>query len=156
MQGEDDGWKVRGSNDARQESGRNEWYDLGYQGAKAKAPHCSNSTLQNPLPQQSSSSVREEEGPVGSDGRKAKAKQRKGIVDLERRCQDLGREIQVLNKRQEIFQEAIEGKLTMPDRASETMQDRIIEEIQELVHRKTEEALQIADKSMHDLWMYQK
>ena len=47
--------------DARQESGRNEWCDNGYQGAKAKAPPCPNSTLQTPLPQQSSSSAREEE-----------------------------------------------------------------------------------------------
>ena len=51
----------QGRDDARQENGRNEWYDLGYQGAKAKAPPCSNSTLQTPLPQQSSSSAREEE-----------------------------------------------------------------------------------------------
>ena len=35
--------------------------DLEYQGAKAKAPPCSNSTLQTPLPQQSSSSAREGE-----------------------------------------------------------------------------------------------
>ena len=36
--------------DARQETGRNEWYDLGYQGARAEAPPCPNS--------QSSSSAR--------------------------------------------------------------------------------------------------
>ena len=53
-----------------------------------------------------------------------------------------------------IFQNAIEGKLRVHDRASERMQDRIIEEIKELAHRKTEEALQIAGKE-HDLWMYQ-
>ena len=51
----------QGSGDARQENGRNEWYDLGYQGAKAKAPPCPNSTLQTPLPQQSSASAREDE-----------------------------------------------------------------------------------------------
>ena len=51
----------QGRDDARQENGRNEWYDLGYQGAKAKAPPCSNSTLQTPLPQQGSSSAGEEE-----------------------------------------------------------------------------------------------
>ena len=50
-----------GENNARQESERNEWYDLGYQGAKAKASPCPNSTLQTPLPQQSSSSAGEEE-----------------------------------------------------------------------------------------------
>ena len=42
--------------------------------------------------------------------------QRKGLVDLERRCQDLGRETQMLNKRQEIFQDAIDGKLSEQDR----------------------------------------
>ena len=48
--------------------------------------------------------------------------QRKGSVDLERRCQDLGREIHMLNKRQEVFQDAIEGKLSVQDRASERIE----------------------------------
>ena len=49
---------------------------------------------------------------------------------MERRCQDISREIQMLNKRQENFQTAIEGKLRADDdRASETMQDQIVEEI---------------------------
>ena len=64
----------------------------------------------------------------------------------------MGREIQMLNKRQEIFQDAIESELSVKDRASERMQDRIVEEIKDLVHRKAEEALQIAVKE-HDLWM---
>ena len=51
----------KGRDDARQESWRNDWYDLGYQGARAKAPPCPNSTPQTPLPQKSSSSAREEE-----------------------------------------------------------------------------------------------
>ena len=51
----------KGRDDARQESWRNEWYDLGYQGARAKAPPCPNSTPQTLLPQQSSSSAGEEE-----------------------------------------------------------------------------------------------
>ena len=38
--------------------------------------------------------------------------QRKGLVDLERRCHDISREIQMSHKRQEIFQNAIEGKLS--------------------------------------------
>ena len=51
----------QGRDDARQDSGRNECHDIEYQGTKAKAPPCPNSTLQTPLPQQSSSSAREEE-----------------------------------------------------------------------------------------------
>ena len=56
--------------------------------------------------------------------------QRKGLVDLERRCQDMGWEIQMLSKRQAIFR--------VQDRASERLPDQIIEEIKELVHTKTE------------------
>ena len=46
----------------RQETGQNEWHDIEYQGDGAKVPPCPDSTLQTPLPQQSSSSAREEEG----------------------------------------------------------------------------------------------
>ena len=35
------------------------------------------------------------------------------------------------------------------------MQNQIIEEIKELVHTETEEALLLAEKE-HDMWMYQK
>ena len=48
----------------------------------------------------------------------------KGLVDLERRCQDTSREIQMLSKRQEIFQNAIEGKLRVQSRASERLQHK--------------------------------
>ena len=216
--------------DARHESGRNEWYDRGYQGARAKAPPCPDSTSHTPLPLQSSSSAREEEDHwelreerrrrrisfenvaksmlryldncnevkvsitelqervgvpeqigisiqqvarqvVNEDGQKIfevfwqeEGKlfvacwarweaQRKGLVDLERKCQDLSREILMLNKRQAIFQSAIEGKLRLQDRASERLQDQLIEEIKELENKRTEEALQLVDKE-HDLWMY--
>ena len=42
----------------------------------------------------------------------------------------------------------------MQDRASERSQDQFVEEIKELEHKKTEEALQLAVKE-HDLWMHQ-
>ena len=88
----------------------------------------------------------QEEGEICVAGWARWEGQRKGLVDLERRCQDISREIQMLNKRQEIFQNAIEGKLRVQDRASERMQDRIIEENKKNWYRKTEEALQIAGK----------
>ena len=192
--------------------GQNEWYDLEYQGAKAKAPPCSSSTPLTPLPQQSSSSASEEDDhwEVMEERRRRRiafenlAKgmlryldncnevnvgitelqerlevpaqigisiqhvaqqtmheddqqifevfwqeegelfvaswarweaQRKGLVDLERRCQDISREIQMLNKRQEIFRNVIECKLRVQDRASERMQNQIIEAMKELVHK---------------------
>ena len=60
----------------------------------------------------------------------------------------------MLNTRQEIFQDAIEGKLSVQDRASERMQDPIIEVIKDLVFRKTDEALQIVRKEQV-MGMYQ-
>ena len=65
----------QGRNGARQEKGQNEWYDLEYQGARAKAPPCPDSTSQTLLPQRSSSSAGEEEDHwLFDDGRFAKAK----------------------------------------------------------------------------------
>ena len=61
----------------------------------------------------------QEEGKIFVVGWARWEAQRKGLVDLERRCQDISREIQTLNKRQENFQSAIEGKLRVQDRASE-------------------------------------
>ena len=48
----------------------------------------------------------------------------------------------MLNKRQEILPNAIDGRLRVQDRASGRMQDQIIEEIKDLENTKTEEALQ--------------
>ena len=47
---------------ATQERWPNEWHDIEYHGAVAKAPPCPEKTLNTPLPAQSSSSAREEEG----------------------------------------------------------------------------------------------
>ena len=77
----------------------------------------------------------------------------KSLMELERRCQDMSREIQMLSKRQDIFQNAIEGKLRVQSIASERLLDQIIEEIKEMEQKRTEEALQLVEKE-HDLWMY--
>ena len=67
--------------------------------------------------------------------------------DLKRRCQDISCEIRnAEQKKDEIFQSAIEGKLRVQDRASERLQDHIMEEIKELESTKTEAALQRAGK----------
>ena len=44
-----------------QGSWQNEWHDIKYQGIMGKAPPCPERTLETPLPQQSSSSSRNEE-----------------------------------------------------------------------------------------------
>ena len=82
--------------------------------------------------------------PAGPDG----DAQWKGLVELERRCQDISREIQMLSKRQEI--KKMRSKVSVQSRASERLQDQIIEEIKEMEHTKTEEALQLVRKE-HDL-----
>ena len=69
--------------------------------------------------------------PAGPDGRRSG----KAQSIWEEVVKTWVREIQTLNKRQEIFQGAIEGKLSVQDRGSERMQDQSIEEIKELVHR---------------------
>ena len=76
--------------------------------------------------------------------------QLKGLAELERRRQDTSREIQML----EIVRNAIEGKLRVHSRASEILQDQIIEEIKEMKHKRTEEALELVRKET-DLWNYQ-
>ena len=51
-----------GENGAQQGGGPHEWHDIEYQGVMAEASPCSARALKTPLPQQSSSSAREEEG----------------------------------------------------------------------------------------------
>ena len=51
----------QGKNVARQESGQNDWHDIEYQGAMAKAPPWPERTQKTPMPQQSSRSSRGEE-----------------------------------------------------------------------------------------------
>ena len=60
----------------------------------------------------------------------------------------------MLSKRQEIFKNTIEGKLRVQDRASERLQNQIIQETKEMEHERTEEALDLVRKE-NELWRYQ-
>ena len=60
----------------------------------------------------------------------------------------------MLNERTEIFSNAIEGKLKVQSRANERLHDHIIEEIKEVEHERTEEALKMVQKK-NDWWRYQ-
>ena len=75
-------------------------------------------------------------------------------MELERRCPDISQEISTLSERQDILKSAIEGKLKVQSRANERLHDQIIEEIKEMEHKKTEEALQMVQKK-NDCWRYQ-
>ena len=58
------------------------------------------------------------------------------------------------SKREEIFKTAVESKLRVQSRASEILQDQILEEIKEMEQKRTEEALELVRKE-NDLWKYQ-
>ena len=60
----------------------------------------------------------------------------------------------MLSKRQEIFKNAIEDRLRVQSRASERLQDQIIEEMKEMEHKRTEKALELVRKE-NGLWRYQ-
>ena len=70
----------------------------------------------------------------------------KGLVELERRCQDTRQEIQVLSERQEILKSPMEDKLKLQSRANERYHDQIFEEIKELEQKKSAEALLMVQK----------
>ena len=55
-------------------------------------------------------------------------------------------EMQMLNTRQDIFPNAIDGRLRVQDRASERLQDQTIEEVKELENTKTERSLAVSGK----------
>ena len=55
------GWSTKEKRVALQESGQNDWQDVKYEGTMAKAPPCPERSMKTPLPQQRSSSTREEE-----------------------------------------------------------------------------------------------
>ena len=52
--------------------------------------------------------------------------QLKGLVELERRCQDTRQEMQVFSERQVIFQSAVEDKLKLQSRTNERYHDQIV------------------------------
>ena len=88
-------------------NGRNGWYDLGYQGAKGKAPPCPNNTLQTTLPQQSSLSAREAEDlwEVMEERRRRRiafGNLAKGMLRYRDNCNEVKVGITVLHERVEV------------------------------------------------------
>ena len=60
----------------------------------------------------------------------------------------------MLSTGQEIFKFAIEGKLRVQSRASERLHHQIIEEMKEMEHKRTEEAMELVRKG-NDWWRSQ-
>ena len=73
------------------------------------------------------------------------------MVELDRRCQDTSREIQMLSKKTRNIQKCDRRQQS---RASERLQEQTVEEIKETEHKRTEEAFEWVRKE-NDLWRYQ-
>ena len=69
--------EYQGKRVAQQERWLCDWQDVNYEGTMAKAPPCPERRMRTPLPQQGSSSTREEESQWSSQGRAAIASQEK-------------------------------------------------------------------------------
>ena len=66
---------------------------------------------------------------------------REGLVDLDRRCQGLMQEVQLVSERQEVLVGMVVGKRDMQKEAPEKYQDKIFEEFKGLEEQRATEAL---------------
>ena len=72
--------------------------------------------------------------------------QREGLVELERRCQDLMQEVKLLNERQEVLTGMVVSTRDMQKKAPKKYQEKVFEEFKELEERKAKEALELVQK----------
>ena len=72
--------------------------------------------------------------------------QLKGLVELERRCQKLMQEVQILSERQEFLAGLREDKISTLSKATEKYCETIFEELKDLEEKKSREALVLIQK----------
>ena len=70
----------------------------------------------------------------------------KGLVELERRCQDLMQEVKLFSERQEVLNVMVEDKTRLQSEATEKYYETVFEELGELEVKKSEEALLLVQK----------
>ena len=73
--------------------------------------------------------------------------QLKGLVELERRCQELNQEVESLSERQEVLSDLVQDKSTIHSKANEKYNETIFEEMRELEEKKSKEVLTLIRKS---------
>ena len=78
----------------------------------------------------------------------------KGLVELERRCQDLMQEVKLFSERQEVLNVMVEDKTRLQCEATGKYYEKVFEELGELEVKKSEEALLLVQKE-HILIRYQ-
>ena len=72
--------------------------------------------------------------------------QLKGLVELERRCQDLMQEVKLLSERQEVLTGMVVSKRDMQKEAPKKYQENVFEEFKELEEQRAKEALELVSK----------
>ena len=73
--------------------------------------------------------------------------QLKGLVELERRCQELMQEVKLLSENQEVLAGFMEDNIRIQCNATEKHCETIFEELKELEEKKSNEALVLVHKS---------
>ena len=63
------------------------------------------------------------------------------IGELERRCQEVIQEVELLSERQEVLKGMVEDMIRLQSRATEKYYEQIFEEVKELEKKKSKEAL---------------
>ena len=72
--------------------------------------------------------------------------QLKGLVELERHCQDIMQEVKRLCERQGVLTGLVEDKIRLQSKATEKYYETIFEELRELKEKKSKEALVLVQK----------
>ena len=80
--------------------------------------------------------------------------QLKGLVELERRCQEMLQEVKLLSERHEVLAGLVEDKIRLQSKATEKYYETIFEELRKLEEKKSKEALLLVQKR-HILIRYQ-
>ena len=76
--------------------------------------------------------------------------QLKGLVEPERRCQELMQEVKLLSGRQEVLAGLVEDKSRLQSKSTEKYYETIFEEMRELEEKKSKEALVLVQKTHFD------
>ena len=77
----------------------------------------------------------------------------KGLAELERRCQNVRQEVNLLSERQEMLKGMVEDKIRLQSRATEKYYEQHFHEM-ELEEKKSREAL-LPVQNKYDFWRYQ-
>ena len=72
--------------------------------------------------------------------------QLKGLVELERRCQEMMQEVKLLSDRQEVLSGVVVSKRDLRKEAAKTYQEKAFEEFKELEEQRAKEALELVQK----------